>query len=102
MVDFGGDSFTTATVSNPSEGATGWFTVNHSFTATSTSEVLSFLSIGTPGALPPALLDGVSLLTLGRGGGGGGTRRPASWALMILGFSGLGAALRRRRALAAA
>jgi hypothetical protein len=32
----------------------------------------------------------------------GGVPEPASWAMMILGFFGLGEALRRRRALAAA
>jgi PEP-CTERM motif-containing protein len=102
MVDFGSDSFTTATLNNPSDSATGWFTVTHSFTATSTSELLSFLSIGTPGGLPPAaLLDGVHLTDVGVGTHGAGTPEPASWALMILGFTGLGAVLRRRRTLAA-
>jgi hypothetical protein len=37
------------------------------------------------------------------GGGGGGVPEPAAWALMILGFGGIGAVLRqRRRGLAAA
>jgi hypothetical protein len=35
-------------------------------------------------------------------GGGGGVPEPASWAMMLTGFVGLGAVLRRRRALAAA
>lgn len=35
-------------------------------------------------------------------GGGGGVPEPASWAMMILGFLGMGAALRSRRRLAAA
>ncbi|WP_309605279.1 PEPxxWA-CTERM sorting domain-containing protein [Phenylobacterium sp.] len=88
-VDFGADTFTTAIVSNPSKDAQGWFTVTHRFTATSTSQLLSFLSIGTPLGLPPAaLLDGVSLTTV---------PEPTSWAMMILGFFGLGAVLRRRR-----
>ena len=93
-VNFGADTFTTAIVPNPSKGAQGWFTVSHKFTATSTSQLLSFLSIGTPLGLPPAaLLDGVSLTTV---------PEPASWAMMILGFFGLGAALRRRRVAVAA
>ncbi len=88
-VDFGADTFTTAIVANPSKGAQGWFIVTHKFTAKSTSQLLSFLSIGSPLGLPPAaLLDGVSLTTV---------PEPASWAMMILGFFGLGAALRRRR-----
>lgn len=40
---------------------------------------------------------------LGGGGGGtGGVPEPASWALMILGFGGVGAVVRRRRAVVAA
>jgi hypothetical protein len=90
QVNFGGDTFTTTTINNPSHGAKGWFTVTHKFKATSTSELLSFLSIGTPVGLPPAAaLDGVSLV--------GTVPEPASWAMMIIGFFGLGAMLRRRR-----
>ena len=102
QVSFGGDMFSTGVVPDASEGATPWVTVTHTFTATSTSELLSFLSIGTPSGLPPvALLDGVHLndLTITTHSG---VPEPASWALMILGFSGLGAMLRRRRTLATA
>ena len=35
------------------------------------------------------------------GGGGGGVPEPASWALLIAGFGGVGAAMRRRRVAAA-
>ena len=93
-VDFGTDTFTTAIVANPSKDAQGWFIVTHKFTAKSTSQLLSFLSIGTPLGLPPAaLLDGVSLTTV---------PEPATWAMMIMGFFGLGAVLRRRRVAVAA
>ncbi|WP_394762204.1 PEPxxWA-CTERM sorting domain-containing protein [Phenylobacterium sp.] len=37
--------------------------------------------------------------TLKGGGGAGGVSEPASWAMMLVGFGGLGFALRRRRAL---
>ena len=68
--------------------------MTHKFTAKSTSQLLSFLSIGTPLGLPPAaLLDGVSLTTV---------PEPATWAMMIMGFFGLGAVLRRRRVAVAA
>lgn len=66
-----------------------------------------------PGALPPALpgggFPGGGLLpgggTGGGGGGGGGgdipgvpgIPEPTTWAMMILGFFGIGAAMRRRR-----
>jgi len=47
---------------------------------------------------PPVLKDGV--LTYDRPGNG--VPEPATWAMMILGFGGIGAALRRRRVLGAA
>jgi hypothetical protein len=37
----------------------------------------------------------------GGGGEGGGVPEPASWAMMILGFGGVGALMRRRKGLAA-
>jgi hypothetical protein len=89
LVGFGGDTFSTAVVNNPSQSASGWFSVSHQFTATSTSELLSFLSAGTPVGLPPmALLDGVSLSAI---------PEPMSWALMIVGFGGIGLMTRRTR-----
>jgi hypothetical protein len=95
QVSFGGDTFTTAVENNASKGATNWSTVTHTFKATSTSELLSFLSVGTPLGLPPvALLDGVSLST--------NVPEPASWGLMIMGFFGLGGMLRSRRRVATA
>ena len=88
-VSFGDDSFSTSTVVNPTHGWQGWFTVTHDFTATSASQVLSFLSIGTPNGLPPvALLDGVSLTAV---------PEPATWGLMLAGFGAMGVAVRRRR-----
>jgi hypothetical protein len=47
---------------------------------------------------PPVLKDGV--LTYG-GGPGNAVPEPATWAMMIMGFGGIGAALRRRRLLGA-
>jgi len=88
-VAFGGDTFDTALVNNPSHSASDWMTVTHQFTATSTSQTLSFLSIGTPTGLPPmALLDGVSLTAA--------VPEPATWGMMIFGFGLVGGALRRR------
>ena len=81
-----------------SQGFTGWFTASMDFTATSASEMLVFLSVGGPTSLPPvALLDGVSLT-----GVTGGAPEPATWAMIGLGFAGLGVAAyrRRRKALA--
>jgi PEP-CTERM motif-containing protein/uncharacterized protein DUF642 len=96
-VTFGTDVYDTAVITDLSHQSVGWFTVSHTFTASSTSEVLSFLSIGTPSGFPPvALLDSVSLT--------GGVPEPASWAMILLGFGGVGATMRarRRRAIATA
>jgi PEP-CTERM motif len=38
----------------------------------------------------------------GGGGGGGGVPEPATWAMMLFGFAGIGSALRRRRSTAVA
>ena len=90
-VTFGSDTAFTGVVANPSEGFTGWFGETFNFTATSSSQVLTFLSVGTPNGLPPvALLDSVSLT--------GGVPEAATWAMLIAGFGLVGATARRRRA----
>jgi hypothetical protein len=90
-VTFGGSTFTTATISNPSHDFSGWQSVTTTFKATSASQLLSFLSIGTPNGLPPvALLDGVSLTSA--------VPEPTTWAMMMLGFGMIGVAARRKRA----
>ncbi len=61
QVTFGPESFATPEVFLPSHGFRGWYTATTQFTATSTSEVLSFLAYGTPSVPPYLLLDGVSL-----------------------------------------
>jgi hypothetical protein len=67
-----------------------------SFIATDSGTVKAhFRSFSSDGVGP--LLDNVGLDVVG-----GGVPEPASWALMILGFGGAGAALRRRRMVLAA
>jgi hypothetical protein len=97
---FGASSFATpvyanANVSPPAGSVTpgsfsGWMLQNFYFTATQTSETLSFLAVGLPASnLPPfALLDGVSLTAV---------PEPSTWAMMLVGFCGLGYAGYRRR-----
>jgi hypothetical protein len=95
-VTLGSTTQSVGPIANPSQGFSGWMYSTLTFTATSGSETLSFLAIGTGGApLPPfALLDGVSLTAV---------PEPSTWAMMLLGFAGLGyAAMRRQRGAIAA
>jgi len=92
---FGTQKAFTPIVANPSKGFTGWMTANETFKPTAASQLLQFLSIGTPSGLPPlALLDGVSLTEA--------VPEPASWALLVAGFGCVGIAARRRRITVAA
>lgn len=70
-------------------GFSGWKSDSLTFTATSASQVLSFLAKGdTPGAPPFLLLDGVSLTAA--------VPEPSTWAMMLGGLGLLGFMLRRR------
>jgi hypothetical protein len=64
----------------------GWMTATMSFIPTSTSEVLSFLAVGT-GSPPFLLLDGVSVTE----------PEPGTLAVMLTGLVGLGILVRQRR-----
>jgi len=64
IVDLGGAKTQETTILNDvSNGFTGWKQATMYFTADSTSDVLSFLAVGTPGSSQPpfSLLDGVSV-----------------------------------------
>lgn len=88
QVSLGSETKSTDLLSNVSHGFTGWTNTSLTFTATSGSEVLSFLAIGTPGqAAPPfALLDGVSMTPVTS------TPEPASWTMLVGGLGLLGCA----------
>jgi hypothetical protein len=86
----------------PYQGTVGWQYVSVELTADATSELLSFLAWGDNGSrvnLPPiAFLSGVDSPN-------GLVPEPSTWAMMILGFLGLGFVGRRqmkKRAVAAA
>jgi hypothetical protein len=61
QVSLGSDTQNTASVGIASKGFSGWMLDTMTFTATATSEVLSFLAVGDVPRAPFTLLDGVSL-----------------------------------------
>lgn len=94
-VSFGGESQLSKLFELPEGGVGPWEKQTMLFTATSTSQVLKFLAVGTPGGAPPiSFLDGVSLQATG------GVPEPTTWAMMLLGFGAVGFAARRRTATA--
>ena len=61
-VSLGDQTQYTAVAKNVSKGFTGWMTESFTYTAAATTELLSFLAVGTPSGVPPfVLLDGVSM-----------------------------------------
>jgi hypothetical protein len=89
QVSLGSETHTTPILNNAEHGFTGWFAATMSFTATSTSEVLSFLAVGGPsGTQPPfVLLDNVAL----------NLSVPEPMTLSVFGIGLVGAAAWRRR-----
>ena len=87
-----GSAQSTPLVTVPDKGFSGWMTQTFTFAADNTTDVLSFLALGGPGASQPpfALLDGVSLTATA-------VPEPAAWALMLAGVGVVGAGLRLRR-----
>lgn len=78
----------TGIYSNTSRSSSNWMRETMRFTATNTSEVLSFLAVGTPNGLPPfSLIDGVSMTEV---------PEPSAWLMLLTGL-GLIASLARRR-----
>ncbi len=89
-VSLGGQTDINPDISIATHTASPWQEVTDMFTATSSTEVLKFLSTGGPKSSEPpfSLLDGVSLTSV---------PEPATWAMMILGLAGVGLVARRRR-----
>jgi hypothetical protein len=88
QVSLGGQTQSTGTDNTPAGGFSAWQNQQFTFTATSTSELLSFLATGGPSSsLPPfSLLDGVSLNQVTS------TPEPASWTMLVGGLGLLGCA----------
>ena len=80
----------------PSNGTVGLNFVSVDLTASASTQLLSFLAWGDDGTtanLPPmAFLTGVNAAS------GLGAPEPAAWMMLIVGFAGLGAVVRRQRA----
>ena len=92
-VSLGSETQSTAVIHNVGEGFTGWKLQSFTFTADGTSDLLSFLAVGTPAGVPPfSLLDGVTLNAVTT------APEPASLALLGAGLVGLGGIVRRTRA----
>ncbi|CDG84684.1 PEPxxWA-CTERM sorting domain-containing protein [Janthinobacterium agaricidamnosum] len=83
----------TVSLSNTSQGFTGWKQASMTFTATDSTELLSFMAKGGPNGAPPfMLLDSVSLVSA--------VPEPSTWGMMLVGVGMLGFMVRRRRAAA--
>ena len=90
QVSLGNQNLFTPVLTDPNHGFTGWQYENLTFTPTSSSELLSFLAIGTPGGEPPfSLLDGVTVNTTP-------TPEPSSLVLLGSGLVSVGGLLRRK------
>lgn len=88
-VSLGGQTIDTPILTDPSHGFTGWQYSTLDFTATGSSEVLSFLAVGTPSGEPPfTLLADVSLNQ---------TPEPGTLTLLFTGLMGGLGVLRSRK-----
>jgi hypothetical protein len=94
QVSLGSDTQYTSIVDNASQGFTGWMGATMTFTATNSTEALSFFALGTPAGIPPtALLSDVSLTAV--------VPEPSSLVLVSIGTLGLLVIGLRRRAMTA-
>jgi hypothetical protein len=96
QVTFGSDTQSTATINTPSQSFVGWQSGSMSFTASSSSQVLTFLAAGTPSGSPPwLLLNGVQLNAVSA------VPEPESALMLALGLAGIGGLRRRAKRTAA-
>lgn len=88
-VTFGGQTYTTDTVTLANHAFSPWKQAFFSFVATSATQTLAFLAAGSPSGAPPfALLDGIVLVA---------APEPSTFAIMGAGLVASMLVLRRRR-----
>jgi Protein of unknown function (DUF642) len=93
QVSFGNQEQSTIVLTNASHGFTGWQQQSFTFTADGSSDLLSFLAVGTPAGVPPfSLLDGVTLEATQ-------LPEPATWTVLISGLIGGVGAFRMRKSV---
>ena len=91
QVGFGKTTQNSTKLTIPDDGFSGWKSATMAFTATSASEMLSFLARGTaPGAPPFMLLDNVAL-------NAAQVPEPETWTMLLGGLALIGFMARRRR-----
>jgi choice-of-anchor C domain-containing protein len=98
LANTGGDPTTftySFTVGPNSRSSMNWVSQSLDFTATGSSTQIEFASGSTDQCCYGAAIDNVAI-------SGGAVPEPASWALMLTGFFGMGSVLRRQRQSAAA
>lgn len=93
LVNLGSNAATTQATSvyhNANHSSSSWMQETMTFTAAGSSQVLSFLAVGTPEGKPPfSLLDGVSMVAE--------VPEPSEWAMLFAGLGLMGFMARRRR-----
>ena len=91
QVSLGASTQFSTLMSIPSHSFKAWALESMTFVAEGTTQVLTFLAVGTPGGDPPVvLLDGVSLIDAT-------VPEPGTLSLMVAGLFGMGSAVRLRR-----
>lgn len=95
-VTLGSETEDSALMTDPSKSLVGWESQSMDFTATATSELLTFFAVGTPmGGPPTALLDGITITDTTTPTGP--VPEPSMWAGVAIVLAGLIVVRRRQQ-----